>query len=419
MKIGGFTIFERNRPIEKREASGFANPAKWLLDILRGEDNAVSATERTTLGLTAAWAAVNLISNTVAGLPVKALKTKGGKRIYLKEHSISKLLASEPNGYMRPFSFKYMMMAKALLKGNAFARIIRDESFTAIGLVPITDNVEVSIVDGKKYYKVDKLDNLLNDMEVFHIMGMTLNGYDGVSVISYHDTTLGLNLSAQKFSHNTYKKGSNLKGYITTPNSMKEAAVNNLKNSWADQYGGPDGKDTAFLDNGLEYKSLSLSMADAQIIETRKYGVEDIARIFSVPPHKIGDLSRSTNNNIEHQSIEFVQDCIMYWAMRWEQECDFKLRTTIEKKRESVYTNFELKGLMRGDAKSRTEFMRGMTEIGALSPNMALELEDMDTFEGGDIRTIQMNRIPINLIEEFTKSIIDKGQQTNNDNTKQ
>ena len=414
MKIGQYAIFEK---IEKRESSGFRNPAEWLLKWLGVGNNKVSVTETNTLGLTAAWAAVNLIANTVSGLPAKAKSNKTNKKEYV-DHPISQLLSVAPNGYMRPLTFRYMMTARAVLTGGSFAIITRDSDGMPVSMTPVVD-VSVHFANGKKSYTVKGLEEPIKDMDMFHIMGMTLDGIEGMSVLKYHETTIGLNLAAQKFAENTYQKGTHLKGYVTTPNSMREAAVDNLKSSWKEQYSGPSGDNIAFLDNGLEYKSLSLSMEDAQIIQTRKYGVEDIARIFGVPPHKIGDLSRSTNNNIEHQSIEFVQDCIMYWAMRWEQECDFKLRTEREKKTNSVYTNFELKGLMRGDSKARIEFMRGMVEIGSLSPNGALELEDMETYEGGDIRTIQMNRIPVTMLEEFTKSMIEKGQQQNNNNIPQ
>jgi HK97 family phage portal protein len=403
MKIAGYTIFQKS---EKRDTTSLKNPSNWFLRWLGVESNNVAVTESNTLGLTAAWAAVNLISNTVAGLPAKALTDEKGLKKALP-HPISTLLSSRPNGYMRPFMFRYIMIARALLNGNSYAIIKRGVNAEPLELIPV-HNVTIAFSEGKKFYKVKGYEELISDDNMFHIMGMSLDGIIGLSVISFHESTLGLNLAAQKFAETTYKKGTHLKGYLTTANSMRDTAVENLKKSWSEQYGGPDGKDTAFLDNGLEYKSLSLSMADAQIIETRKYGVEDIARIFSVPPHKIGDLSRSTNNNIEHQSIEFVQDCIMYWAMRFEQEADFKLRTEREKSEGKVYTNLELKGLMRGDAKSRIEFMKGMWEMGSLSANGALVLEDMDTFEGGDVKTIQMNRIPVDMIEDFVKSLIEK-----------
>lgn len=414
MKIGQYAIFEK---VEKRESTGLRNPAKWFLDWLGVASNDVSVTETNTLGLTAAWAAVNLIANTVSGLPAKAKSNKSTKKEAV-DHPISQLLSVAPNGYMRPLMFKYMMTARAVLNGDAFALITRDSDGVPLSLTPVCD-VSVNLVDDKKVYTVKGVKDPVKDMDMFHIMGMSLDGIKGMSVLKYHETTIGLNLAAQKFADNTYKKGTHLKGYVTTANSMKQPAVDNLKASWKEQYSGPDGDNVAFLDNGLEYRSLSLSMEDAQIIQTRKYGVEDIARIFGVPPHKIGDLSRSTNNNIEHQSIEFVQDCIMYWAMRWEQECDFKLRTEREKRANSVYTNLELKGLMRGDSKARIEFMRGMVEMSAMSPNDALRLEDMETYDGGDIRTVQMNRIPVTMLEEFTKSVIEKGQQQNNNNIQQ
>lgn len=406
-------LFKRtttSKPLQSRSVAplkDFSWWTDWIRQFTGGSDYGIPVSERSALGVTAVWSAVNLISNTTASLPFGIFeKDAAGMRTHLAGHPANRLLNVAPNRLMTPFSFKYAIQARALLSGNGWGYIVRDGQGTPQEIIPLSCDVRLEAVNGNSYaiFKVENIEKVVPYFDMFHIMGMTLDGLTGLSVIKYHDSTIGASLATSQYSKQTSEKGSSVKSYISTEKVLGDDAMESLRSSWKQNYSGPNGYDTAFLDNGMKLYPISMSMADLQIIERSKFSISDIARIFQVPPHKIGDLDRSTNNNIEHQGIEFVQDGVLPWTVRWENEIAKKLIATSAV---NTYPKFNLNGLMRGDTTARAAFYRSMTEIGAYSPNRVLELEDENGFEGGEIRTIQMNRIPLDQLPAFVQSQID------------
>jgi HK97 family phage portal protein len=225
--------------------------------------------------------------------------------------------------------------------------------------------------------------------DIFRVFGLTSNGYDGLSPIAQQRETIGMTKAAEQLSAQLFGNGAKPNAGLKHPKHLSQEAYDRLKESLNDEYNGANALGTLILEEGLEWVKIGVDPRDAQFIETMKLGVEAIARMYRIPPHKIQHLDRSTNNNIEHQAIEYVTDTMQPWAVNWEQAI---LRDLVpESEQDRFYPEFALEGLLRGDSKARVEFYKGMFEVGAFSPNMILERENENPVDGGDRRWIPMN----------------------------
>jgi len=401
VKLFGFEI----KRGEARAQSNLVTPGQWLLDLFGGSGTGPTVDKATAISVTAAWSAVNLISNTFATLPFSIKTRDENGDTFDAGHTVTNLLRYEPSGLQNAFTWKHSQMVNVLNEGNSFSYIIRDGSETPTELIPLSpDLTEVIRVENEVFYRIKVGDEfkIVPSSEILHIMGLSLDGLRGVSVIKYHHDTLQESLATRNYSRNLMTKGTNVKGVIEMPGKLNVDQIKKLRESWFNTHGGPQGNDTAILDGGAKFSPVSMTPDQAQYIQLRKYQIGDIARIYGVPPHKIGDLERSTNNNIEHQSIEYVQDTMLPWVTRWEIEIRRKLLRESEKK--VFFPKFNLNSIMRGDSTARANFYRTLSEVGALSPDEIRRFEDMNMIEGGNIHTIQINRIPLSQIEEFYKN---------------
>jgi HK97 family phage portal protein len=360
----------------------------------------VFVSEESALSFSAVYACVRVVSEDIAKLPKHTfLKTPTGKQPDTS-HPAFRLLHRRPNPKMSSFAWFQSMQATVLLWGNAYSEIIRDQAARPVRLV-IHHPRTVKVVDlGETVgYIVGSRPVLAQDM--IHISGLGFDGINGKSVISFARDNIGAGLAAENFGAKFYRNGANLGGSLKTPNKLSDTAYNRIRESWAARYGGlNNAHKTAILEEGLSYESIGIPPNDAQFIETRQFARTEIAAWFRVPPHKIQDLSRSTNNNIEHQSIEYVADTLLPWVTRWEQELEEKLFSEAEK--DTRIIKFNLNGLLRGDAKTRAEFYSKMFQTGVYSQNMILELEDENTIgPEGDRRFIPVNMMPADKFNDF------------------
>ena len=357
----------------------------------------VAVSEDTALTNAAVWACVRVIAETVAALPWRVYRKAAAGRELMSAHPVDWLLNNQANPEQTAFTFREALVAHALTWGNGYAEIQRDLAGRASALVLITpDRVCPRRTDaGDLVYEVDSGDGSKTTVlpaDMLHLHGLAFDGLVGYSPVRMAARSIGLGIAQDVFGGAFYGNGTALGGMVEVPGTMQPEQINQMEKYLNDTHRGPD---KAFkvrvVANGMKYHNIGMPMTDAQFIESRKFSVTEVARWFRVPPHKIADLERSTNNNIEHQSIEFVTDTIVPWVTRLEQEVNVKLFGA--RAVGSVYTKMAVNALMRGDAASRANFYRLMTQMGAMSINEVRELEELNGIGGaGDEHLVQLNQ---------------------------
>ena len=312
------------------------------------------------------------------------------------DHPLYHLLHDEPNPEMSSFVFRETLMTHLLLWGNAYAQIIRDGKNTVLGLYPLLpENVEVDRDEAGNLYYIyhaytDEVpgengqDIYFRSDEIFHIPGLGFNGLVGFSPIAMMKNSLGTTLAVEKYGASFFKNGAQPSGVLEHPGVLKDPGK--IRENWSAVYGGANNAHkVAVLEEGMTYKPISLPPEDSQFLSTRQFGVEEICRIFRVPPHMVQDLQHATYSNIEHQSIDFVVHTLTPWLVRFEQAVSKDL--LLEEEQDEYFTKFNVDGLLRGDYQSRMNGYATGISNGFLSPNDIHRLENMDLIpaeEGGD-----------------------------------
>ena len=352
--------------------------------------------------VSAVYACVRVIAETIASLPFHVYETTENGSRKAPEHPLYRLIHDEPNKEMTSFILRETMLAHLLLYGNAYCQIIRTSRDKIDSLYPLLpDKMEVdrdaggfltytyTTSDGKRWR--------LEPRDVLHIPGLGFDGVMGYSPIALEKSAIGLGIAAEEYGSKFFSNGARPSGILTHPNTVKDPAA--LRASWNAAYGSSSNASrVAVLEEGMTFVPLSLPNNEAQFLETRKFQVSEICRIFRVPPHMIGDLDRATFSNIEHQSIDFAVHTIRPWLVRIEQAVNRALFSEKEKGR--FYVQFNLDGLMRGDYKSRMEGYAIARQNGWMSANDIRELENMNAMtdeEGGNAYLVNGNMIPVNL----------------------
>lgn len=338
------------------------------------------------------WACVQYLTKTVAKLPWRVMvELPTGKEV-LRTHPVDWLLNKRPNPEMGSFTFRQAMLGSALLRGNGYAEIERDNRGVPVALWPLrADRVCAKRDENDRlYYEVwGRTGNvILQPMDVFHLRGFG-DGAVGYSVVEYAAQSIGWAQATELFGATYFGEGMNPSGIVSLKNGLSIEALKVMRESLEQLYKGPKGKRTMILDAGAEFQKLATNPNDSQFIETRQHQISEICRWFGVPPHKAMDLMRATFSNIEHQSIEVVADSIAPWVKLFEEEADFKL---FGSNRSNLYTNMPLQALMRGDNASRAAFYKSMLEMGAMTINEIRALEDMNGIgEDGDVHFVSNN----------------------------
>lgn len=332
--------------------------------------------------MSAVNACVRILSETVASLPLHLYRRNGnGSPEKVEDHPLAECLYSAVNEEMTSFQFRESMMASVLLWGNAYARIIRNRlgQVTELWfLKPQYMVVDRDIHTGKIVYTYT--DDTTNETytytpkQIFHLRTTPIDGLRGMSPIEQASSAIGLALAAEQYGAKFFGNGANPGGVLEHPGVVKDPTK--IRESWNAVYqGSANAHKIAVLEEGMKYKSIGISPNAAQFLKTRKYQVEEICRIFRIPPHMVGDLDRATFSNIEHQSIQFVVHTVRPWLVRWEQAITRCLLN--EKERGVYYARFNVDGLLRGDYQSRMEGYGIGRQNGWLSANDIRELEDL------------------------------------------
>ncbi|TDQ63580.1 HK97 family phage portal protein [Maritalea mobilis] len=342
----------------------------------------------TAMRVSTVFACVRLISGAVANLPLHIKERVDSEtRIDRTDHQLWTVLRRRPNAWQTPSQFRRMMQAHLLLRGNAFAMIARSGS-KVLGLIPLDpDRMKVTQLDNLRlsyeYTRRDGGVTRLTQDEVMHLVGLTLDGVNGVSVITYARESLGLSMAQEQHGSNTFKNAARPSMVLLHPKKLGKEGQENLRASLdAYRQGGDQEGKALILEEGMESKPLSMTAEDAQWIEGRKFSRTDIAMFFGVPPHMIGDTEKSTSwgSGIEQQSIGFVTYTLEDHLTTWEETIN---RDLIPE--ENVYSRFNRKALVRGDIKTRQGFYVSMLQWGVLSPNEVRKLEDENPRDGGDV----------------------------------
>ena len=365
-------------------------------------------TERSSMQMTAVYSCVRILAEAVAGLPLHMYKynDSGGKEKALA-HPLYFLLHDEPNPEMTSFVFRETLMTHLLLWGNAYAQIIRNGNGEVVALYPLMPN-RMSVdrdSQGRLYYqyyrgldeaKINK-DNIvvLSPQDVLHIPGLGFDGIIGYSPIAMAKNAVGMAIACEEYGAKFFANGAAPGGVLEHPGIVKDPE--RVRESWNSVYqGSSNSHKIAVLEEGMKYTPIGISPEQAQFLETRKFQINEIARIFRVPPHMVGDLEKSSFSNIEQQSLEFVKYTLEPWLVRWEQSMVRSLLTTEAKK--DYFIKFNVDGLLRGDYQSRMSGYAVARQNGWMSANDIRELENLDQIpeeEGGNLYLVNGNMIQI------------------------
>jgi HK97 family phage portal protein len=351
--------------------------------------------ETAAMNISAVYAAVKLLSETVACLPLNVIRMSGDNREQATLHPVWKLLHLRPNPEMTPKTFWQLMQTYKLLWGNAYAEIQWTGGSNAAALWPLEPwRVQAKRDDsGKLYFLVDS-ERRIEDEDLLRMPHMSEDGIVGKSVVSYARESLGLTQAANLYGASFFGSGGIPSGVLEHPGKINPASAENIRKEWNEAHSpvsGGKSQRTAVLYEGMKYNKIGIPPEDSQFLETRLFQVAEIARWFGIPPHMLHDLSRSTYSNIEHQQIEFVMYSLTPHLVEWEQELGRKLLDPPK-----LYAKFNVRGLMRGDMAAQAAFFKEMNFIGVYHVNEIKDLLDENGVGAeGDIRVIQSAMIPL------------------------
>jgi len=367
-----------------------------------------NVTERSAMQMTAVYSCVRILAEAVAGLPLHLYRYKedNGKEKAI-DHTLYHLLHDEPNPEMSSFVFRETLMTHLLLWGNAYAQIIRNGKGEVIALYPLIPSRMTVNRDenGQLYYEYFSVSDDINSnssrtvvlmpRDVLHIPGLGFDGLVGYSPIAMAKNAIGMAIACEEYGAKFFANGAAPSGVLEHPGTIKDPKK--VREAWQSQFGGSSNAGrVAVLEEGMKYTPISISPEQAQFLETRKFQINEIARIFRIPPHMVGDLEKSSFSNIEQQSLEFVKYTLDPWVIRWEQSLMRALLSNDEKK--EYFIKFNLEGLLRGDYESRMKGYSIGRQNGWMSANDIRELENLDRIsreDGGDLYLVNGNMLPL------------------------
>lgn len=374
-------------PVRDAQNATLLDTDGWFVDWLTGGAKTtagMSVSEASSLRVATVFACVRNISEDIAKLPLilyRHLKPRGKERaVKLPLYS---LLHDAPNPEMGSFDWRQTMTCDALLGGNGYSEIVRNNGGEVeyLSYIPRHRVINIFVEDDGVYYDVLQPHGgvaTISSSNMFHLKGIG-DGYIGWSVIRLARETIGGAMAAEQHANSTFADAAIPSGILEHPGTLKGEARQNLIKTWEARH--QNKRKIAVLEGGLKYNALSVSNKDSEFLESRQFSVDEICRWFRVPPHKVMHLLRSTFSNIEEQNIEYVVDCLTSWGVRWEQEIKRKL---IPKRQSELFAEILFEGLLRGDSLKRATLLKEKIYSGQLSPNDAREIDGMNPVDGGD-----------------------------------
>ncbi len=399
-------LFQRNHPNSEKRFHPSQEPPEWI-SARAGYDSAtgISVTPESALSITAYWACIRVLAETLAMLPFGVFQKNGRERREASEHYLHTILHDQANPEMTSFEFRETIMGHVASWGNGFAEIDWDSAGRVRALWPLPPNqVTLSRIKGELVYTVKlarpdangKTERSLFAYRVWHLRGLSSNGLVGLTPAQVHKQALGLALATEEFGARWFGGGGIPSGVLEAPMALNDKAYTRLTKSWDEAHGGlSNSHRTALLEQGVKYHQIGIPPEDSQFLETRKFQVSEVARMHRMQAHKIGDLENATFSNIEHLGIEFVTDTMMPWFVKWEQSANRYLLLPSERGAK-YYTKFNVNALLRGDAASRAAFYDIMRRNGAYNADDLLEMEDQNPLPEGKGQAYWM---PLNMLE--------------------
>ena len=352
----------------------------------------VNITEETALKHSAYWRAVNLLSSQIASFPIDLFKQlPNGNRERVTNHPAVILLTRKPNNIMTPFIWRESCQANVLTRGNSFSGIEKNSLGKPVGLTMLkTDDMKIRVDGDRLIYDYDN--KLYDRSQILHIPGLSFDGVKGKAVLQVAAESMGVGLAMQKYSANMFKNGAKQTGVVTHPMRLSPEARTGMRTSFDKNMKGEEGG-TLILDEGMKWHATGIPPDQAQLLQSKRFSVDEMARWFGIPPHLLYEESRSTFNNIAEQGLSFITYTLTQWVERWESELEAKLLT--EEEKDDHFFKFNMNSLMRGNPVDRGNFISQMIQTGVMSINEGRRLEDLNSIEGGDKHYVQVNMQPI------------------------
>lgn len=354
----------------------------------------VSVTPKNALKLSAVYSCIRVLAESTGMLPLRLYKREGESAHKAADHGLYRLLHVAPNDYMTAQEFKEMCVAHLMLRGNFYAwkNVVNGQVRELLPLQPDAVTVKqrenydvvytVRFLNGKE--------SVLTSDDIFHVKLFSVDGLTGLSPVQQARETIGLAMATEEHGARLFSNGAKPGGVLSTDQVLKDESFDRIKASWNSAHEGvSNAHKVAILEGGLKWTQVGMSSEDSQFLQTRNFQRSEIAGIYRVPPHMIGDLKDATFSNIEQQSLDFVTNSLMPLLTRIEQRVNFSLLGF--KEQSKYYAKFTVNSLLRGDMSSRSEFYTKMVQNGAMSPNEIRALEDMNPRTGGDIYLTPLN----------------------------
>ncbi|MFD1292641.1 phage portal protein [Lutibacter holmesii] len=349
--------------------------------------NGVNVSPRSALTLSAFFNGIEIITNDFAKLPKQVFQKTQDGRVKIDNHPVQYLLSKRPNQYMGAFMFNKIMLQYAILKGNAFALIERNNYTSAPTAIQLVDQdqtpVQVLKNNNKLYYLIDGV--TYNAEDVIHVPGFSFNGITGISVIQHAANSLGVSLSSAEFSAEWYNSKGIGTGIVTTTKEMTPDAKTRYAAALSDALTvASNSYKTAVIDEGASFQNIKITPQEAQFLATNKFGIEEVARFLNVPTHKLKSLDNTNNSITEQLEISHVSDSILPWAIKFDGEYEYKLFTNAEKKK-GTYLRSNEAALLRADKKTQAEYFSKLVNAMIMKPAEARKLLELPFEEDADV----------------------------------
>lgn len=382
------------------QASTLKEPSQELMESLTGGPTASGkrVTPDKSLQIASVYSCVRILSESIAALPLNLYERTGKSNREIADSPLNHCLHDMPNSEMTAMDFRMYQMVSLLLRGTSFSEAYRARSGQMGEIIPLNPDhiyVDRSTKTGKLVFEEhDKGVRTIPNRRMWRVCGLSLNGIVGLSPIACAREGIGMSMALEEHGARLFSNGAKPGGILEHPGKLSSDGKDNLIDSWNKAYKGVGNSNrVALLQEGMKWHQLGMTAEDSQFLESRKYQRSEIASIFGVPLHMIGDLDKATFSNIEHQSIMLVVYTLLPWLRRIEQSIYRDL--LIPSERRQYFAEHNVNGLLRGDAKARSEFYKSLFGVGALSINDIRRLENQNSIEGGDKHYLQMQQVPI------------------------
>ena len=392
--MGVLDFFRNIITSEKRSSGNYIDPSNFISN----NGSGIKVNSDTAVTFSAVWAAIRMLSESVAQLPISVVeRLDNGDKIQRSDHSLYKLLHNKPNEYMTQYNFIQKCMYDLCIAGNSYVKIVRN-GVRPVALYPMdVTKIEIREYEDTYYYYDQDTAEMLDYDDLLHFKIMSADGMVGQSPVDVCANSISWGLGLEQYGNSYFRNGAKVSGVLQTDRALSTEAIDRLRNSFEFNYSKiGDSNKTLILEEGLKFNTISLSNEASQFLASRQFSIEEIARIFNIPPHLLRDLSKSSFNNIQEQSREFVQYSLMPYLVMMESEMSNKLFKQSEIKKLKV--EFNTNALLRGNPKERADYYRTMLNIGAMSINEIRQKENLNVVEDGDNLFMQLNMATVDTI---------------------